>query len=192
MHINTLGQIAQIKPATIFREKAPPLGNNGNVHALTIKDLIGGLPWSSSMLASIEIDKNLISNCLSGNEILIPSRGDKYPATYIEDKFKGTFPYGQIHIITPKDGVLSRYLCWYMNLPKIQAVLLRNLAGTSIKALNRPNLSKIEIEIPSIQQQEKISQLQALLDESSALKKRLTYLEAQEVEWTCRKLLNEY
>jgi restriction endonuclease S subunit len=184
-----LGKVASVRTATIFRERAPEQSSDGNVHALTIKDVVTRWPINSNTLPLIKIDQKMLDNCLVGGEVLIPSRGDYYPARYFHSSAGHIFPYGQINVITPGDRVLGRYLAWYLNQPASQQFIDTSLTGTSIKALNKPRLLEIPIQVPPIDTQNAIVDLQELLEKSKALKERLIALEAQEIEWTCRKLL---
>lgn len=131
----------------------------------------------------------MLDNCLAEGEVLIPSRGDYYPARYFHNSAGNIFPHGQINVITPGERVLGRYLAWYLNQPTSQQFIDTSLTGTSIKALNKPRLLEIPIQVPPVDTQNAIADLQELLEKSKALKERLIALEMQEIEWTCRKLL---
>lgn len=133
----------------------------------------------------------MLDNCLVGGEVLIPSRGDYYPARYFQNSAGPIFPYGQINVITPGGRLLARYLAWYLNQPTSQQFIDSSLTGTSIKALNKPRLLEIQIQLPPIATQNAIADLQDLLEKSKELKERLIVLEAQEIEWACRKLLSK-
>jgi predicted GIY-YIG superfamily endonuclease len=191
MQLVTLEEIATIRAAVIFREKAPIQSQEGNVCALTIKDIVASWPVISTVLPRIEVAANMLSNCLVGGEVLIPARGDNYPARYFQAQEEAIFPYGQINIISPSERILGRYLSWYINQPKIQDMINQSLTGTGIKALVRARLLELRIKVPSLDIQNAIAELQKLREESKAIKERLITLEEQEIEWNCRKLLSE-
>lgn len=184
-----LKDLVKVSAATIFREKAPVPDLGGNVRALTIRDLVGAWPIDCSRLAKISIEPEMLSNCLSGGEVLMPTRGNSYPARVFPQTNELVFPYGQINIIYPNDTILGRYLAWYLNQDKVQAAIQSSLTGSSIQALVRQRLLTLEIEVPPLQLQEEIVLLQKLKEDSKAARDKLMELEAQEVEWTCRQLL---
>lgn len=193
MHValEKLGDIASVRAAMIFREQAPKQSNDGNVHGLTIKDIVAGWPVKAEALPLITVEDSMLGNCLTEGEIVIPGRGDNYPARYFQGNARAIFPYGQINIITTGNRILGRYLAWYLNQPSSQIFIQKSLAGTSIKALNRPSVLEIPVLVPSLETQRVISDLLKLRDDSKALKERLIALEEQEVEWACRKLLSK-
>lgn len=185
-----LGNIVSVRAATIFREQAPKQSSDGNVRGLTIKDMVAYWPVRPEALPLISVDEHLLGNCLTGGEILIPARGEKYPARYFETANGQIFPYGQINIITPANHVLGRYLAWYLNQPVPQQFIQTSLSGTGIKALNRSRLLEIPIQVPPLETQRLIADLQKLREDSKALKERSIKLEEQETEWACRQLLS--
>jgi hypothetical protein len=191
MKLVQLQDIAVVRAAIIFRDKAPVQAAMGNVHALTIKDIVADWPIVPNVLPRIEVANNMLSNCLAGGEVLIPGRGDNYPARYFQEQTDLIFPYGQINIIVPGAEVLGRYLAWYINQAKTQGVISQSLTGSSIKALVRSRLLELEIELPSRETQKAIADLQQLREESKVVKERLILLEGQEVEWTCQKLFEK-
>ena len=189
--LHQLGNIATVRTATIFREQSPKEDPVGNVRALTIKDVAGNWPYNFENLHRINIGNELLGNCLKNGEILIPSRGDHYPARYFNGSETNIFPIGQINLITATTALHGRYLSWYLNQPAAQAAIERVLTGSNIKALNKPSLLEIPIYVPSINTQHKICKLQEMLAESRLLRNRLLTLEEIEVEGVCRNLINK-
>lgn len=186
-----LGDIADIRTATVFRERAPEPAPNGNVLALTIKDVVAGWPPEPQALDRIHVDDHLMKNCLAAGQILIPSRGDYYPARYFLGSEFRFFPLGQINLISPSESVLGGYLSWCLNQPDAQQQIKRVLTGTNIRSLTKPNLQSIEIVVPEPSVQKDIATLQHLWEQSRSRKMKLLQIEELEVTEICRVLAQE-
>lgn len=186
-----LGDIADVRTATVFRERAPEPTSNGNVLALTIKDVVASWPPAPQALDRIHVGDHLLKNCLAVGEILIPSRGDYYPARYFSGSEFPLFPLGQINLISPSERILGSYLSWCLNQPDAQQQIKRLLTGTNIRSLTKPNLQSIEIVVPELSVQRDIATLQELWEQSRLKKIRLLQLEGLEVAEICRVLVQE-
>ena len=184
----TLGEVASVRTATIFREAAPKEAENGNVRALAIKDIVTGWPIEFNSLPLIRVEQNLLSNCLRGGEVLIPSRGDYYPARYVADDLPNVFPFGQINVIEPYSGISGPYLAWFLNQPRTQQLIAQQLTGSNIKALNKQSLLTLPVQLPSMEVQQMIAHLQERWALKKALQERLLTVEGTEIEAICRKL----
>jgi len=187
MHV-ALGDISTIRTGTVFRDKSPQPTPYGNVFSLTIKDLVASWPPDINSLDRIVVDDTLLKNCVNFGEVLIPSRGDYYPARFASFHDHLVLAVGQINLISPSPHILGTYLSWYLNQPEAQRQIKRVLTGTNIRALTKPTLQSILIAVPSLNVQEEIAALQNLWLESKMRKERLLRLEELEIEETCRTL----
>jgi restriction endonuclease S subunit len=183
-----LGDIATIRTGTVFRDQSPQATPEGNVCSLTIKDIVADWPPNTNLLDRIRIDEALLKNCVAPGEVLIPSRGDYYPARYFSGSDFPIFPVGQINLILPSSGVLGTYLSWHLNQPEAQRQIKRLLTGTNIKSLTKPSLQSILVWVPDLSTQHEIATLQELWLKSKIKKNRLLRLEELEIEETCRRL----
>lgn len=183
-----LGAVANIQTATIFREVAPKPVPHGNVHVVTIKDVVGGWPVDTRQLPMIQIDRALLANCLRAGEVLIPSRGDYYPARYFDSEEGNVFPVGQLNIIETSPSICGRYLAWYLNQPQTQQLIAQQLTGSNIKALNKASLQQLPIAVPPMATQQAIAGLQDVWGRKKALQQKLQVVQEQEIEALCRQL----
>lgn len=184
-----VGDISTIRAATVFREPPLRVQTSGNVRALTIKDLVSTWPIDFRILLPLEVGEELLNNCALPGEVLIPSRGDYYPARYFRGPDTNIFPLGQINLIRPSNEVLGPYLSWYLNQPAAQREIQSLLTGTSIRALTKQNLQQIRVRLPSLEVQAQIAHLQEMREETKILRTRMIELEEIELEEVCRSLL---
>lgn len=186
-----LGEVTNISAAPVFRGQAPKADANGNVYALTIRDLISGWPLSITKLAKISVDERQRMFCLNGGEVLIPSRGNNYPARLMPTEFGSSFiyPHGQINIITPIQNVVSGYVTWCLNLPEVQIQISRSLTGTAIQALTKAQLLKIKIPMVDLKYQKVIAELQETWEETKLVNAKWMSLKEQEIDTVCRTFL---
>jgi hypothetical protein len=187
----SLGEIASVRTAVIFRDASPREVENGNVCALAIKDLQHDWPLDVHILPRISIPDELLKHCLEPGEVVIPSRGAFYQARYFDGMSRSVFPIGQLNIITPGSQIEPAYLAWYLNRDEIQGKIHSSVTGTNIKALNKREVLSLEIDLPPIEIQRQISGLQSLWAEIRQKYRRLVSIEEHRVSVICTSLFNE-
>ena len=119
------------------------------------------------------IDLNLL-DIYEAKEILSPDyvtkRGDiivrlsmPYTSTLIDESTEGIVVSSNFVIIrTERDKLLPEYLFWLINTPKIKRELLDNTTGSTIGTIKAKYFSDFEIEPLSLDNQEKIAELNRL------------------------------
>ncbi len=187
----SLGEIASVRTAVIFRDASPREVENGNVCALAIKDLQHDWPLDVHILPRINIPDELLKHCLEPGEVVIPSRGVFYQARYFNGIPRSVFPIGQLNIITPGAQLDPAYLAWYLNRDETQRKINSSVTGTNIKALNKREVLSLEIDLPPIEIQRQISGLQSLWAEIRQKYRRLVSIEEHRVSVICTSLFNE-
>jgi hypothetical protein len=183
----TLANVVNIRTAPIFREKAPEPDATGNVQALAIRDIVGR--WPPQGLTRIQVDDTLLTHCLHPGEVVIPARGENYPAHFVRDLGSDIFPLGQINIISPSKEIDGAYLAWYLNQPVAQKRIRTLLTGTSIQSLARKSLLSLEIDLPPLATQKVIATLLMMWEESKSLREQILELQEEEIQATCHLLL---
>lgn len=186
-----LSDIATVRTAPVFREKAPQENSQGNVRALTIRDLVGDRTVSWADFAKVQVEDRFLSHCLSPGEVVIASRGDYYPVWLFEGGPEPVCPVGQFNIITVRRDVDPRYLAWYLQRQVTQSHINHLATGTAIRALNKSDLLSLEVEIPSTSTQARISDLYATTRQVIATRLRLNILDRQEAAQLTEQLLRD-
>lgn len=184
-----ISDIASVRTAPVFRDQAPQEHPQGNVRALTIRDLMGDQVVAWSGLATVHVEERFLSHCLRPGEVVIPSRGDYYPAWLFGGATEPVCPVGQFNIITPGPNVDTRYLVWYLNRPATQTQIGQRATGTAIRAFTKSELLMLEVELPSIGRQHQIADLYATTQQVITLRQRLNALDAQDAAHLSEQLL---
>ena len=184
--------VATIKTPLVFRDKAPVDTPEGNVRIFSIKDLVSWRPDEFDRLSRVKIDERKLSDSVQPGDILMPGRGLNYPARLFEGSDLPLFPAGQIHVIRINGELItSGYLSWYLNRHETQEKIRQMLRGSTIMALNKSQLAKLVIELPSRATQEKIAHLDALGIQRRVLREHLIALEQEEIATACRLALKK-
>jgi restriction endonuclease S subunit len=191
--IKTLEEIAEIKIIFVFRDKAPALSDNGNAYIFNIRDLISNWPFSANILPKAFVDERKLVDAVVPGDILLPGRGQSFPARHYSGEIGPILPAGQIYNIRVKDRNLVDpvYLAWYLNRADTQEAIKNSLTGTTIPALNKSALQKISIQIPSLPKQRFISKLEHLFQKRVKIREKLNTLEAEQLEKICENLLEK-
>ncbi|PYD91213.1 hypothetical protein DNF23_18925 [Pseudomonas syringae pv. pisi] len=184
-----LGDLASISTILSFRDKSPIYREDGNALAMTVKDLTVTWPKPVSWLQRIDVEKNQVSQSLQNGDILMPARGNFYPARYFKVSDELVFPIGQIYVIRPHDEEIARFLSWYLNRSQIQAKLSREVSGTTVMSLRKTSLSSLEIEIPPQEVLTKISTITRLIEEHALVRIQLDSARKLESDTACELLL---
>ena len=183
--------IATVQILPLFRDKTPIHIDEGNAYVISIKDVVNNWPIDFKKLVRVNSEPHLLDMRVRAGDILIPARGDYYPARYVSNDDKTIFTAGQINVIRTNNLVISGYLAWYLNQPEGQMGLRMLMSGTSMPAINKSRLLNLEIDIVDLSLQERISHLQRLSAERIMLRKEMISIEEAEINSFCRKLFNE-
>lgn len=187
----TLSELAEIKIIFVFRDKTPPLSEDGNVFVFNIRDLVSNWPFYVNGLPRAFVDESKLADAVHIGDILMPGRGQTFPARRYGGEIGPILPAGQIYDIRVKDEniVSSKYLEWYLNRANTQQVIKNNLTGTTIPALNKSALQKLLVPVPAFATQNKIIELKTLFNERIKIRENLNRLEMQQLDSICHKLL---
>jgi hypothetical protein len=183
-----LGEIATVRTIKTFRDRAPQQDDKGNAGVLSIRDLTGDWPGTLNNLMRVHLDPEEMSHCLRIDEILMPARGDKYPARIFTGILGKVISAGQISVIKSGPGVSPGYLAWHLNDAETQAILMRHLNGTGIRSLTKANLLSIPIQVPAMALQLDIAELHGLQLARRSSKLELIEVEDRLVAEKCRRM----
>lgn len=188
--ISNLESLAQVHTAVVFREQPPQESPDGNVRALAIRDVVSATPWRWHQLPQVDVPQKYLSHCLQPGDVVIPSRGDYYKAWLFTGSEEPVLPVGQLNVIRPLASLDAGYLVWYFNQPSTLAKLSVLLTGTSIKALTKTALLSLQIEIPDLEKQRRISEIDQLASGIVTIRHRLAELDSIEISQLTRQLLH--
>lgn len=167
--IEKLGSIASITSGYTFREKINEV-ERGNAHVLQIKDAREQQErFGDNVIRVNEVTQldwqGRDSHFAEKGIVVLPTRGDYSRASYIPEA-KSDLPLiisSQFILIKPKiSQVLPEFLCWILNRHRAQHYI-REVGGqgTSMSLLNNATAKEILIELPPLDVQEKIININA-------------------------------
>jgi restriction endonuclease S subunit len=184
-----LDDIAEVRTVQLFRDKPPAYTAVGNACAISIREIVGKWPLDITTLPRLQLEQGQFQYTLKSGDILLPARGDNYPARLFNEMDQPVIPVGHVTIITANDYIDSGYLAWYLNRQEFQKKIENSLTGTSIKSLNKSKLLTFEVQVPAMEVQQSISQVQSISTRRLALQQQKLALEKLEIETVCTKLL---
>ncbi|WP_336928595.1 restriction endonuclease subunit S [Acinetobacter oleivorans] len=194
-----LSDIAEVRTGFTFREKVEEL-QTGNAYIVQIKDArsLRDQTYSQSLYSDDLPRINMptkINAPLNIGSVLLPSRGEYYRAFYFlgrKDKSLDlpVIASSQFLILSPKtEELLPEYLCWYLNQPMTQHELNNKSQGSNIPMLTVTKVSSLEIELPSLEKQKQIIQLNYIWEQEQALTQKLLQNREQMMQGMFQQLL---
>ncbi|MXP78488.1 restriction endonuclease subunit S [Lachnospiraceae bacterium WCA-9-b2] len=96
-----------------------------------------------------------------------------YTAVLIDDEWKGVVVPSHFVIIRPDNRLLSEYLYWLLNTKKIREKLTQNVSSIMIGTIKPKSYACLDIEILSLEQQQRIARLNLLAKKELDLLERL-------------------
>ena len=141
------------------------------------------------ILPQLNLEQDQYQNKLLDGNILLPARGDKYPARLFNSLDRPVIPVGHVTIISAQNGIEPGYLAWYLNSQEFQKKIENALTGTTIKALNKSKLLAFAVQVPTMPVQRTISHIQKLSARRLVLQQQKMALDKLETETVCAKLL---
>jgi len=175
-----LTKITDIRNGYQFRGKVTPVelrGGNGQaplpegvVRVIQIKDIDDDQRLHAEDLTPVRIDADPERYEARQGDVLFLARGHRLFATAVTEPIHDAVATGYFFILRPTtDGVLPRYLAWYINQPPFQAVLRTYMKGTHQPLVARKDIESLEVEVPSLATQEAIVTLDDLRVKESRL-----------------------
>ena len=177
-----LSDLTEIRTGFTFREKIEEV-ESGNAHVLQIKDIrnIATDTCSYTLFADAlpQIDWQGKDNAIvSPESVLLPCRGEYLKAHYFvgnQDQSKALplIVSSQFLIIMPNQNVVPEYLCWYLNQPHVQYELRKESQGSKMPMLSVSTVNQFEVEIPSLDIQQRIIELNRIWEQEQILTQQL-------------------
>ncbi|MCB9264787.1 MAG: restriction endonuclease subunit S [Lewinellaceae bacterium] len=152
----------------VFKKGSP----SGTAYYLQAKhfDEYGRFHPEGIITPEISMDGRLRKHLLQDGDILLVSKGFSNKACLYPAEVGPALASSTFLVISVKDeGVYPEYIQWYLNTSAMQAILSSLARGTRIPSLSKKALAKVEVQIPSIQRQKQILEMQRLWEKERAL-----------------------
>ena len=170
-----LKKIAIIQSGYISRFKIEPR-EDGTHFLLQARDIDAErLTYKSDNLVLFSPDLSRKDWELKTDDVLFMARGARNYSVLINDIPERTLAAACFFIVrVSSDLVLPYYLCWYLNQPQVEHYLSRHSGrGVHMPVVRRSVLENINIPIPPIEVQVKITKLDVLLQNEMELHDKL-------------------
>lgn len=158
----SLGDISEIQVGYQSREgiRAHPDGSHLLLQARDFNNL-HQVDWSN--LTRFTPTGSTIKSEIQPGDVLFLAKGQDNFACPVTRSVNHVLVANSIYILRPnKVTILPEYLAWWLNLTPAQEYIKLNRSGTSLPFLSVSALSCLEVPIPNIEKQRKISKLELL------------------------------
>lgn len=185
-----LSEVTTISSGFLFRGEKEFSEGGEYFPVIQISDISKNNSIKWDQIREYVIDFKKTEFVIQNGDILIRCKGHPHIATIVNHPTKEAVAGSQFFILrVHAEKVLPEYLTWYINQKPAQDYLNQYSAGTNIKHINKETLSKLNVEIPSIEIQKKIVQLYNLGQQEKGLmaqiqQKREQLLQAQLLQVT--------
>ncbi len=153
-----LKDIATISSGVTFRSRIEQSAS-GNIRIIQMKDLGDDNFVHLKETMQIEYPRPKPGQLARQGDIIFRSRGQTNTAALLEENAENTIvaaPLFRIRSDTKK--IVPEFLLWWINQPSSQAYLSSRSKGTMVKMVSKQGLEDLEVNLPSLEQQNKIAQ----------------------------------
>lgn len=170
----TMETIAHIQMGYHFRRRLEK-AEQGNVKVIQMRDLQEDNTIDFDSLKKIYLQEIPAQHLAKKGDLLFRSRGNVPMAALVNKDLENTIVGSHLSQIsvTQTDLVLPAYLCWFINHRKTQDFLQSRSKGSVIQMLPLREFKSLEIEIPDMATQEKITEIFFLAAKESQITKEL-------------------
>ncbi len=157
-----LKNIAEISTGITFRSRLENLPN-GQLAVIQMKDLGDTNIVQIESLVKTNSPPPKERQYVKQGDLVFRSRGQNLTACLLTKDVEGIIVAAPLIRIRPnQEKVLSEFLWWAINQSESQLYLASQAKGTMIQMVSKEGLENLEIEIPSLERQKKISDLFSL------------------------------
>ena len=183
-----LEDIASI--ATGVYEKGSPTGDTFYLQAKHF-DEYGKFRQDSLLVPEVDLDERLERHLLEDGDVLLIAKGENNRACLYQEEIGKAVASSTFFVIRLTEGkVIPEFLHWLLNTAYMQAVLSSLSRGTHISSISKKILSKMEIQIPPLEQQKKVLRMQSLWEKERSLTSELIELKEKYYETLLLNLAN--
>ena len=170
-NLNTrIGEVCTIQTGYTARGRLQS-ATHGGLLAIQLGDFSQDGHIVPDRLTRVDFDGNTEKFLVGPGDVLFRSRGEKNIAVSLDDRFvEQAVAVLPIYILRPQTDVIQpEYLAWIINQVPSQRYFDRVASTTTIRMMPRSSLESLEIQVPSLELQRKITALDALSEREYAL-----------------------
>ena len=175
-----LADIAVVQTGFPFREKVVP-DPEGTLAVIQMKDIddSAGLQLDGCTMINYN-DKRYSKHLLNVGDVVIQSRGSKFPAATIDKTILAIAALG-LMVIHP-EGISPEYLAWVLNQGRTREALRSVSQGTYVPFISRAALEALQIPVPAMEVQQKLVSIAHLRRREEQLSTQLIALKNQYID----------
>ena len=144
-------------------------------------DIDGNL--TNTLYPDLSNNSKIEKHILYSDDILFAAKGTKNFAACYESINIPAVASTSFFVIRLKDSnILPQYLKWYLNHPDTKSFLKSKAKGTSIASISKVVLQELELNIPSLQKQNMILQIDELFRKKKKLKHKIEQLQEKQIQ----------
>lgn len=175
-----LENLVQIQSGMLFSKRVEH-DLNGNVRVVQLKDVNENAQIRYNDLITVSVDKQLKKHLLKKGDILLKAKSSTRVAAVIDRNIENTIATGHYFVLRIKNSsVLPEYVTWFLNQKPAQRYFDSMASGSTVPIIFKSELEKLEIDIPSLEIQQKIVRIHNLRlrekDLIAELEKKKDYL----------------
>ena len=182
-----LGDVAEVRCGLVLSRKQSRVPTAAKYRLLNLRSIDADGCVEMATLDEYYAVENLSSEYLSQVGDIIVRLTAPYTAVLADYETAGMVVSSNFVIIRPNPRtLLSGYLAWLINPRKTRHVIFENTTGNMLGAINPKYFASLEIDLPSIDRQRVIADMNALARREAQLLRRL----ADEKRRYCESVLN--
>ena len=145
------------------RRRLVPVAKGG-IAAIRLQDVQPGGQVDRRQLVRVRKDHLSNKHLVRAGDVVFRSRSEHTTAVALEDEFgEPALALLPLFILRPKPAIiLPKFLAWSINQPVAQRHFVKVARGTNLRMVSRSGLSRLEIDVPSIEVQRRIVAVDAL------------------------------
>lgn len=165
-----ISQVCTIQTGFTARGRLEPT-EHGLVLALQLRDIASDASIAWESVIRIQLDDVPERYFVRAGDVVFRSRGERNTAAVVDQSLPGpTLAVLPLMILRPDTQLVSSaYLAWAINQAEAQRQFEEEAQGTSLRMVSRSSLEKLQIPVPDFQTQQKILEIDALVQHEHAL-----------------------
>ncbi|QDT05230.1 Type I restriction modification DNA specificity domain protein [Rubripirellula lacrimiformis] len=169
-----ISDIAEVRMGYHFRGRVQE-EPGGNALVLQIRDVDEDGRFDPEALTPMEIP-NLPNHALSAGDAVFLARGARrYAFLFDAVSHDNIVPAGYFMVLRANhERVRPGYLAWAINQDRFQALIDSVSAGTAVPQITKSNLTRLSIDVPDLQTQDRIAAIDSLMKRERTLMQHLT------------------
>jgi restriction endonuclease S subunit len=104
----------------------------------------------------VESEEVTTKDYLQKGDVLFAAKGNRHIAATWNEKLEAVASSTFLILSVNNSAILPEYLAWYLNQPKTQNFLKRIKKGGTVSVVSKKEFNNIDVDIPSLEIQEKI------------------------------------